>query len=346
VLDEIHRLLNDAVEKGTSFQEFRDGMLDMMKAGGWYGGAGHTKDDERYINWRIGVIYDTNMKTAYAQAEYRDQLAGAEPRPIWVYQSQLVGDNRRQEHVALHNKAFRYDDDFWNTHYPPNGWGCECYVNTESEHGAEKAGLKVEDSRNITLPEIDPTWAYNVGREALAPNFSRYQNLPRNALNQIYANYRNAMDGTRMGAAEFRTLARRTNEADYKPLNVNYQVGNLEGRRYEAMRKEGVADSKVMATDDRLWHGTGDKNAKQKIPENRFAELYKTFSEPEAIYEESVSRKPYRVFHFVTDTRDGKKIKAVLRVRNLGNGQTALQVRTMGNSTYEYTDTRKYKKIW
>jgi SPP1 gp7 family putative phage head morphogenesis protein len=187
VLDEIHRLLNEAVEKGISFQEFRNGMLDMMKANGWYGGAGHTKKDRRYINWRIGVIYDTNMRTAYAQADYRDRLEGAELCPIWVYRSQLAGDNRRQEHIALHGKAFRYDDSFWDTYNPPNGWGCECYVDTESEHSAEKAGIKVEDSKNITLPEIDPAWAYNVGREALAPNFSRYQNLPQNALRQIYA---------------------------------------------------------------------------------------------------------------------------------------------------------------
>jgi SPP1 gp7 family putative phage head morphogenesis protein len=156
VLDEIHRLLNNAVEKGISYQEFRNGMLDMMKKSGWYGGAGHSEKEERYINWRIGVIYDTNMKTAYAQSNYRDQLQGADLRPIWVYQSQLTGDNRRQEHIALHGKAFRYDDGFWDTYYPPNGWGCECEVETESEYSAKQAGIKVEDSKNLTLPEIDP----------------------------------------------------------------------------------------------------------------------------------------------------------------------------------------------
>jgi uncharacterized protein with gpF-like domain len=31
VLDEIHRLMNKAVESGVSFQEFRNGMLDNMK---------------------------------------------------------------------------------------------------------------------------------------------------------------------------------------------------------------------------------------------------------------------------------------------------------------------------
>jgi uncharacterized protein with gpF-like domain len=157
VLYEIHRLLNKAAEDGVSFQEFRNGMPDSMKAAGWYGGAGHTADEKRYVNWRIGVIYDTNMRTAYAQANYREQLEGAELRPVWVYQSQLTRDSRRQEHIELHGRAFRYDDPFRDTYYPPNGWGCECYVNTESEHGAKKAGIKVEDSKNIELPKIDGT---------------------------------------------------------------------------------------------------------------------------------------------------------------------------------------------
>lgn len=360
VNEEIHRLLNDAIENGRSFQQFRQGMLDMMKESGWYGGIefpeieeGDTEEEKRakiekkkqYINWRIGVIYDTNMKTAYAQQEYRDQLQGASLRPIWVYRSQLTGKNRRQEHINLHGKVFRYDDPFWDTFYPPNGWGCECYVETESEHSAEKAGIKVEESKNIKLPDIDPNWKYNVGREALAPNFNKYKNLPEDALQNIFKNFHRSMNHNRMSEGEFKTLLKRTNEADYKRNNIMYQVGNLEEQRYEAMRKAGILDSKIIATDNDLHHGTGDKTARQKVPENLFDTLYKTLGEPEAIYEEIVSGKSYRVFHFVTDTGDDKKIKILLHTTNLGENQTSLKISTMGYSTYEYRD-KKYKKIW
>jgi hypothetical protein len=345
VLDGIHRLLNKAVEDGVSFQEFRNGMLDSMKKSGWYGGAGHTADEKRYVNWRIGVIYDTNMRTAYAQANYREQLEGAELRPVWVYQSQLAGDNRRQEHIALHGRAFRYDDPFWDTYYPPNGWGCECYVNTESEHGAEKAGIKVEDSKNITLPEIDGTWAYNAGREALAPNFTNYKNLPESALKQIYANYRDNMDGTRMVAGEFKTLLKRANEADYKPLHVNYQVGNLEARRFEAMRKAGVEDSKIMAVDSALRHGAADKTPGQRVNEKHFDKLYEAIQEPDFIYEQLKSGKKYRAFHFVKVVENGK-IKAVVYQKDLKNTATSLQVITIGEGNYEYEKNNMYKKIW
>jgi hypothetical protein len=153
------------------------------------------------------------------------------------------------------------------------------------------------------------------------------------------------MNNTRLSEGEFKTLIKRTNEADYKRNNILYQVGNLEARRYEAMRKAGVLDSKVMATDDDLWHGTGDKNSKQKVPESLFDDLYQAFNEPENIYEESVKDKVYRVFHFVKDTKDGKKIKVLLHTVRLDKNQTSLKITTLGHSTYDYKD-KKYKKIW
>jgi SPP1 gp7 family putative phage head morphogenesis protein len=347
VLDTIHGLLNKAVKEGMGFQDFKNGMLDMMKDSGWYGGAGHTADEKKYINWRIKTIYETNMRTAYAQAQYRKQLQGAALRPIWVYQSQLSGKNRRQEHIALHGKAYRYDDPFWDTYYPPNGWGCQCYVTTKSEAGAERDGIKAGDSSGETLPEIDETWAYNAGREALAPNFNKYKNLPEETLNRIYAKYHKSMNNTRMTEGEFKTLLRRTNEADYKPLNVNYQAGNLEAERFKAMRETGVRDSKIMATDHDLWHGTGHKNAKQKIPESLFGERYTAFQEPEHLYRDRAPSRPTQeqIFHLVKDTGDGKKIKIIVHVRTLKNGQTSMQVRTLGHAEYDYTG-KNYERIW
>ncbi|MDR2433342.1 MAG: hypothetical protein LBD47_02085, partial [Treponema sp.] len=230
---------------------------------------------------------------------------------------------------------------------PPNGWGCQCYVTTKSEAGAERDGIKPGDSTKETLPEIDETWAYNAGREALAPNFNKYKNLPRDTLNRIYKNYHRSMNNTRLSEGEFKTLIKRTNEADYKPLNVNYQAGNLEMKRFEAMRDAGVRDSKIMATDHDLWHGTGNKNVKQKIPEKLFSELYTTFQEPEHIYREKAPARSTQeqIFHLVKDTKDGKKIKIVVHVRTLGNGQTSMRVRTLGHAEYDYTG-KNYETIW
>jgi uncharacterized protein with gpF-like domain len=71
ILNDIHGMLNKALAEGQSFEDFRNGMRAGMEKTGWYGRGDKTKDDKNYINWRIRVIYDTNMRTAHAAARYR-----------------------------------------------------------------------------------------------------------------------------------------------------------------------------------------------------------------------------------------------------------------------------------
>jgi hypothetical protein len=350
ILDDIHGLLNKAIASGESYDTWRKGMLGAMEKAGWYGGNGHTKDDTKYINWRLRIIYDTNMGTAYSAAQYRKQLQDAPGRPIWVYKSKVYGDNRRQEHLDLHNKAFRWDDPFWDAYYPPNGWGCQCYVAAKSESGAEREKIAVEDSSGIQLPDIDPAWRYNPGREALAPNFRSYKNLAgyrmddkRSALAHAADRYRQDMDGTRMTGGEFNTLIKRMDQKDYTPQGVMYQVGNLDRRRHEAVMKAGVDDSRIMAADRDLYHSAGDKNAAQKIPAGRLADVYQILQTPERIFENTApkSRRFGREFHFVKNA-GGKVIKVVLRQRLPG---TSLRIATMGYVEDQYGNPA-FKKIW
>jgi hypothetical protein len=283
------------------------------------------------------------MRTAYAQGSYREQLEGAALRPVWVYNSQLSGGNRRKEHIELHGKAFRYDDPFWDTYYPPNGWGCECYVTTESEHGAEKNGIAVEKSEGMTLPEIDGTWAYNAGREALAPNFSKYTNLPKDTLAAVREKYRTDMENTKMSFGQFQKLKGAMEAKDYrfeKKRAINYQAGNLDKARQEAM---SVNDSKVMASEERIYHGLIAKNAKQKIPPELVGDAYKTISAPEEIYENTAPKhkEAGREFHFVKKLKGGKIISIVVRKLN----DTALKIITMGVTGDEHNG-KNFKKIW
>jgi len=121
VVDTIYRILNEPHESGAAFGAVKKQFLDLMQAEDWYGKKGDK--DKEYINRRIGVICGTNMRTAYEAEHYRKRLEGAALRPIRVCHSLMFGDNRREEHKALNGKAFRYDDPFRDTCYPPNGWG-------------------------------------------------------------------------------------------------------------------------------------------------------------------------------------------------------------------------------
>jgi hypothetical protein len=381
VLDAVHGLLNKALAEGQSFQDFRNGMLDAMDKLGWYGRADKTKDDTAYINWRIKVIYNTNMRTAYAAGQYRDNLENAEARPIWVYKSKLVGKNRRQEHIALHDKAFRYDDPFWNTYYPPNCWECKCRVTTKSEHGAKRDGITVSASdKNGNPPALsgvdwnsfDPTWQYNPAREALAPNFNKYAMLNRDAelRHQVMKRYNQSMNGTVLTKEEWKVVAHRANETDYKPAGVMYQIGNLNYADYTAVYdKTGVFDSKVMATDHDLWHSMGHKQKRiqdakaakktqseiqrlidQAVDIKDFDAVYKTYSEPEHIFKETVANKKetYTLLHFTKDMGKGKTLRIVFRARYMPEGKlyTAIQLLSMEIvESMEYNKGGRYEKI-
>ena len=71
-------------------------------------------------------------------------------------------------------------------------------------------------------PKTDSEWAYNVGREALLHNFNKYTNILKKDLGKIYANY--GRNNTRLTQGEFVMLITITNEPDYMPLNINYQL--------------------------------------------------------------------------------------------------------------------------
>lgn len=78
------------------------------------------------INW---------LQTEYNQATAQSQMAvkwetfkeDADLYPNLEYRA--VHDNRtRPDHAKLDGIVLPINDPFWNTHYPPNGWGCRCTV--------------------------------------------------------------------------------------------------------------------------------------------------------------------------------------------------------------------------
>ena len=87
----------------------------------------------------------------------------------------------------------RHDDPWWDTHYTPNGWGCQCFIETLSEQDLERLGKSGPDTapeldarvvtvgqgpgrRTAVVPTgIDPGFAYAPGQAAaLGPSARRY----------------------------------------------------------------------------------------------------------------------------------------------------------------------------
>lgn len=365
VLNDIFGLLNTAMAEGKSFNKFKGEMSDLMKKKGWYGGAGHTKDEKGYINWRTKLIYHVNMRTAYEAGRYRQQVRGATLRPIWEYVSKLVGKNRREDHIALHGKAFRWDDPFWNEFRPPNGWGCECSVVTLSEAGAEREGIEVLKSgpdgkppamvdRNgnaVDWNKFAPQeWKYNPGREALVPSFDKYENLKREGFFEaVRERYREDMEIAKLSFNELMVIkdemANRKPKIDEEFTENNpilYLIGNL---NKETQAKMGINDSKVMINGYRIYHGFTDKNPKQSIPDEYYQDLYDIMQNPPEIYERLKPNEPQwgREFHFSKQVKNwpGKILNIVLRKAEQG----ALQIITIGLMGDDHWQKHIYKTI-
>ncbi|MCL2602720.1 MAG: phage minor head protein [Treponema sp.] len=382
VLDGIFEMMNTAKAEGKSFNSFKSEMKDLMIEKHWYGkkdeeGKGYN-DNKEYATWRTKMIYHTNMRTAYSAARYRQQVRGAGMRPIWQYISKLVGGSRRDDHLALHDKAFRWDDPFWNENYPPNGWGCECLVAALSEAEAEREGVEVlETDSNGNPPNLidkngnavdwnefaTPEWQYNVGREALAPNFANFKNLSPDALHTVMRNYNQSMNGTVLPKEEWLVIAQRANEMNYKPTNTILQIGNLNEKDYlKVQAATGIFDSKVMATDHDLWHSMGHKqlriqNAKdrsepqdaiqrlinQAVDVKDFDAVYKTYSSPENIFYQKIENKKKNeteiFLHFTKSMSNSRTLRIIFRTRETATkkNNSAMQLVTM-----EVVDNREY----
>lgn len=140
LLADVRRLVEDALENGQTFAQFRDVLKPLLVSRGWWGVqpledalTQETRPVQLGSDRRLRVIYDTNMRTARAAGQWarieRTRLA----MPYLLY---TLGPSQqhRDEHQKWANLCLPVDDPFWQTHMVPNGWGCKCGVRQVSQH--------------------------------------------------------------------------------------------------------------------------------------------------------------------------------------------------------------------
>ncbi len=189
LLSDLHGAVDRAISKGTTLAGFRRDFDGIVQKHGWNykGGRG----------WRSAIIYDTNLSVAYAAGHHRAMTDPAvlAARPYWRYLPSSAA-NPRMAHRKWYNLVLRYDDPFWQTHRPPNGWGCHCGLTTATAReieqlSREEAGgpypiqteaqpLETYDHVNKKTGEIsrvpvgiDPGWDYNPGEAAWGRRLSK-----------------------------------------------------------------------------------------------------------------------------------------------------------------------------
>ena len=119
LLKDFHTSLISAAENGTTITQFRKDFDAAVQKHGW------TYKGKR--GWRTSVIFNNNMRSAHMAGRWEQLLANSGRRPYLQYRT--AGDSRvRPQHRQWNGLIYAIGDAFWQTHYPPNGWGCRCTI--------------------------------------------------------------------------------------------------------------------------------------------------------------------------------------------------------------------------
>lgn len=145
LLTDLHHAVTKAIEDGETLAEFRTRFDEIVKQRGWTGWKG--SDSQDGTAWRTKVIYLTNLRTSHAAGRYAQMTTPEmlQARPYWQYRH-VTRDNPRLNHKRLDGIILKANDTWWLINYPPNGYGCNCYVRTLTKAEVERLGLSVADT--------------------------------------------------------------------------------------------------------------------------------------------------------------------------------------------------------
>ena len=114
-------------------------------------------------------------------------MAVREERPYWQYLHSDAVEHPRPKHESWNGLVLRWDDPWWQYHFPINAWGCQCSVRALSEDDLRRMGKDGPDEappivwqartigqnspdgpRVVEVPEgIDPGFEYMPGQARL-----------------------------------------------------------------------------------------------------------------------------------------------------------------------------------
>ena len=174
LVQDFFEAVDRAISEGKSLESFQRDFDRIVAAHGWdYNGS---------RNWRSRVIYETNLFTSFSAGRREQLLSMTDTHPYWMYVHSDAVKHPRPEHLALDGLVLRWDDPFWDTFFPPNGWGCQCSVRALNERQLRKLGKDGPDQapdvpvhevtigqhgptpRTVQVPEgIDPGFEYAPG---------------------------------------------------------------------------------------------------------------------------------------------------------------------------------------
>jgi len=176
LLNDFRAAVDKAISEGTTLDEFRQDFAEIVERHGWsYNGS---------FNWRSRIIYETNLNSSYQAGRYQ-QLRDAKFPYLEYLHSDYV-EHPRELHQSWDHLVLDFNDPWWNSHFPPNGYGCQCRVRGRTAGDLKRMGKNGPDTapvinwvdrvigensgnpRIVRVPEgIDPSFEHIPGQSRL-----------------------------------------------------------------------------------------------------------------------------------------------------------------------------------
>lgn len=188
ILADLQSSLSEALQQGETFAAWSQRIRPTLAEKGWWGrkevldpATGDVVEVQLGSTRRLKIIYDTNMRVSHATGRWQQIERVAARRP-WLRYVAVLDERTRASHRRWHGTVLRWDDPWWNTHAPPNGWRCRCTIQQLSDRDLERFGYAPSErppseatparawqnprtGEVVEVPAgIDPGWAYNPGR--------------------------------------------------------------------------------------------------------------------------------------------------------------------------------------
>ena len=188
ILSDIKGAVEQAIENGETLESFRKKLKPVLQEKGWWGRqemqdplTGKTVNAQLGSDRRLKTIYDTNTRSAYQ----RQRWEHAQASPLHPYLLYRIGPSvhHRKEHLAWDGLILPKDDPWWDSHFPPNGWGCKCWtqaITEERKAQLEKTGI-------IHPPTLDgkPGYTSPVKTEPPKTTYKTFVNVRRGTVEHI-----------------------------------------------------------------------------------------------------------------------------------------------------------------
>ena len=138
MLADFQAALAAAIEEGTSLEAFTAEFEAIAARRGW--------DYEGPSGWRSRIIFETNLNEAYSAGRWYEQTRAEtlEAFPFWEY-AHSGALNPREQHLKWDGLVLAATDAFWSVAYPPNGFGCGCFVLPLSPEDMGRMGKNAPD---------------------------------------------------------------------------------------------------------------------------------------------------------------------------------------------------------